>query len=212
MSKTIVLLFCSAAMLGSPAAAASFSGPRFELRGGWDRTTLSASVDDGVDHLSGRGHKSGFNVGGEIGYDARLAPMMIAGVYGGIEGSTAKDCSVVFGNDQACLRLGRNLTLGGRLGAVVSPMAMLYVKGGYSNGQLRASYANADDPTLDFKDHANRGGYHFGAGGEMPVGAGYVRLEYVRTNYSGYKWTDPDVTVKLDGHRDQLLAGFGLRF
>jgi outer membrane immunogenic protein len=138
---------------------------------------------------------------------------MIAGAYAGIEGATTKQCSPIFGNDEGCLRLGRNLTVGARVGAKVSPLAMLYVKGGYSNGQLRATYRDFDDPTFNWSEHTNRGGYHFGAGGEIAVGPqGYVRLEYVRTNYNGYHYSDPGVRFSVDGHRDQVLAGFGLRF
>jgi outer membrane immunogenic protein len=88
---------------------------------------------------------------------------------------------------------------------------MLYVKGGYSNGQLRAVYRNSDDPSLDYNAHSNRSGFHVGAGGELAVGPnGYLRLEYVHTNYEGY--ADPDLGVGIDGHRDQILAGAGLRF
>lgn len=209
-SLTIVSL---AVVCSTPAGAASFSGARAELRGGWDRTTLNLSYDDGVDAFSTSGHKSGLNLGAEIGYDAPLGTTALFGAYAGIEGATTKDCSAVVGNDEACLKLGRNFTLGGRIGAKVNPKVMVYAKAGYSNGQLRATYRNSDDSTLDFSDHSNRGGVHFGAGVEASVGPqGYVRAEYVRTNYKGYHYGASGVAVTLDGHRDQALVGFGMRF
>jgi len=213
MFKRIAFFLGCSALFAAPAIASNFNGPRFELRGGWDKTTLGASFDDGVDQFSGRGHKSGFNIGAELGYDALLGNVIVGGVYAGIEGATTKDCTELVGNDEACLKLGRNLTLGARLGAKVAPRAMIYVKGGYSNGQLRETYKNSDDPDLDFSDHQNRGGYHFGIGAEFAIyGSGYVRAEYVRTNYNAYRYLDPDFDLKIDGHRDQLLLGFGLRF
>jgi outer membrane immunogenic protein len=184
-----------------------------EARVGWDKTTLGASYDDGVDRLSEDGHDTSLILGGELGYDTALGKTVIAGAYAGVEFADGKDCSPVIGNDSACLKLGRNLTVGGRLGAKVAPLAMIYVKGGFSDGQLRETYTNLDDPTLDFSDHTNRGGFHFGAGGEFNVSStGYVRVEYVRTNYHDYTYSDPDFSVKIDGHRDQVVAGFGLRF
>lgn len=213
MSKTLYILLGCTVLMSAPAAATNLSGPRAELRGGWDKTTLDGSYDDGSDRYSEDASKSGFNIGAEIGYDALVSPTMTAGVYAGIESATTKECSAVFGNDEACLRLGRNFTAGARLGAKVGTSVLLYVKGGYSNGQLRATYENADDSTLNFSDHANRGGYHLGLGGEFAVGPnGYVGAEYVRTNYSGYTYSDPDFTAGVDGHRDEAVLRAGIRF
>jgi outer membrane immunogenic protein len=207
MRKNIFVLFAAGAFVSAPAAAANFTGPRAEVRGGWDRTTIDLSVDD----MSGSGHKDGFNLGAEVGYDASLGAMVVAGAYAGVEFATTKACSEVYGDDEACLKLGRNFTLGARLGAKVSPQAMLYVKGGYSNGQLKATYKDFIDPTYSFSAHANRDGFHFGGGVELAVGPnGYVRAEYVRTNYDDYN--NSDFGVKIDAHRDQALLGFGLRF
>jgi len=213
MRKNTLLLVGSVVLLASPATAANFTGPRIEARGGWDRTTIDLSYDDGVDSISGSDHKDGFNVGAELGYDALIGSNVVAGVYAGAEYASTKSCSEVFGNDELCLKLGRNFTVGGRLGAKVSPMAMIYVKGGYSNGQLKATYTDLADPTLNDSEHSNRGGMHFGAGAEIAVGSfTNVRAEYVRTEYNGYHNADSDIDAKLDGHRDQALVGFGLRF
>ena len=201
------------ALVSTPAAAAQFSGPRVELRGGYDRTTIDLDYSDGVDDFSDSGHKSGFDFGAEVGYDAELGTVAVVGAYAGAEWATTKKCGELIGDDEACLKLGRNLTLGARVGAKVSPMAMIYAKAGYSNGQLKAKYRNADDPTLDFSDHTNRDGFHIGIGGEVAIGRqAYARAEYVHTNYSGDSYSDPDFEVEIDGHRDQVLLGFGMRF
>ena len=212
--RNFSFILCTvAAVIATPATAASFSGPRAEARVGWDRTTLDLSYQDAEDSLSGSGHKSGYDVGAEVGYDYQSASGFVAGAYAGVDYASTKKCSAVFGDDRGCLKLGRNFTVGARVGAKVSPLIMLYAKGGYSNGQIKATYHNSDDPTLDFGDHANRGGYHVGAGAEFALGQqGYIRAEYVRTNYSDYDYSDPDFKVSVDGHRDQALLGFGLRF
>lgn len=213
MHKSLTILFACSVSVSGPALAANVGHARAELRGGWDRTTLGLSYSDETESVSASDHKDGFNLGAEVGYDVHFGRALVAGAYAGIEGATTKTCSPVFGDDSACLKLGRNLTVGGRIGAQVSPLAMIYVKAGYSYGQLRATYANADDPTLDFKAHSNRGGVHFGIGGEMAIGPmTYARIEYVRTNYNDYDYVDPDFRVTLDGHRDQALVGFGVRF
>jgi outer membrane immunogenic protein len=213
MRNSSIALFALTAAIAAPAAATDFAGARAELRGGWDRTTIGVSYNDASDSISGSDHKDGFNLGAEIGYDFQAGQSLVAGAYAGIEGATTKVCSELVGNDRACLKLGRNFTVGARLGAKVSPLVMVYAKGGYSNGQLRTTYDNADDPTLDVRDHVNRGGFHIGVGGEVAVGRqGYVRAEYVRTNYNDYDYADPDVHVNVDGHRDQGLVGFGIRF
>jgi outer membrane immunogenic protein len=208
MFKTVSVV---ALVLGaaSPALAADFAGPRAEARLGWDRTTMEISYDDGFSSFNTKGHDDGFGLGAEVGYDVKLGTAAVLGAYAGAEWASTKECTEVYGNDEACLKLGRNFTLGARIGATVSPKALLYVKGGYSNGQLKATYEDFADSSYNFSDKANRGGFHLGVGAEMNVTeTGYVKLEAVRTNYNDYDNGDE----KLDTRRTQIVAGFGLRF
>ena len=175
--------------------------------------TLVLKLSDGVTSAAESGHKSGVNLGGEVGYDVALGNRAVIGAYAGAEGSEAKACGEIYGNDEGCLTLGRNLTVGGRIGARLADRVMVYAKGGYSNGQLRVSYTDGSDPTNDFSYHVNRGGIHFGGGVEGQISAGtYARLEYVRTEYNGYSYSEPGLELNLSGHRDQVVAGFGVRF
>ena len=197
----------------SPAYAAGFTGPRAEVRGGWDRTTIDIDYDDGVDAFSDDGSDSGLNIGAELGFDFPIGTGAVAGVYGGVEWANTKECGEIYGDDEACLKLGRSFTLGGRIGAIISPRALIYVKGGYSNGQIKATYEDFIDSDFNFSDSANRDGYHLGLGGELSLSNNvYARAEYVRTNYNDYDYSDEDVDVKVDSHRDQLLVGVGFRF
>jgi outer membrane immunogenic protein len=205
----------SAALLAAtPAMAADFAGPRAEARLGWDRTAIDLSFDDGTTSFDGKGHDDGFGLGAEVGYDAALgAGKAIIGAYAGAEWATTKECSEVFGDDEACLKLGRNFTLGARIGAVVTPQALIYVKGGYSNGQLKATYEDFGDSDFNTSEKANRGGFHLGLGGEYNVSeTGYVKAEVVRTNYNDADSSDEFVDAKIDARRTQAVVGFGLRF
>ena len=208
----MILLAAVSTLVATPAFAADFAGPRVEGRLGFDKTTISLGISDGVDSFKDKGHDSGVNVGVEAGYDAKVGKL-VAGVYAGAEIATTKECGELYGNDESCLKMGRNFTLGARLGAAVSPSALLYVKGGYSNGQLKATYEDFADSSFNSTEKANRGGFHFGAGAEFALSAStYVRAEYVRTNYNDYDYSDGEIDLKIDSHRDQAVLGFGLRF
>ena len=212
MLKTI-LMATGALVVASPAMAADFAGPRAEVRLGWDRTTLAVEYDDGDTVVDGKDHDDGLGVGAEIGYDVAVGSSAVVGAYAGAEWATTKQCSEVYGEDEACLKLGRNLTLGVRVGAAVTPQALIYIKGGYSNGQLKVTYEDFNDSDFDTSDKANRGGFHLGLGGEFNVGqTGYVKAEIVHTNYKDYDYSDDFVDAKLEASRTQILAGFGLRF
>jgi outer membrane immunogenic protein len=212
--KCVLLAAASAAVLAaSPAAAADFTGPRLEGRVGYEWVTLVLKLSDGVTSAADSEQKSGVSLGGEIGYDVALGNRAVIGAYAGAEGSEAKACGEIYGNDEGCLTLGRNLTVGGRIGARLADRVMVYAKGGYSDGQLRASYTDGSDPANDFSYHVNRGGIHFGGGVEGQISPGtYARLEYVRTEYNGYSYSEPGLELNLSGHRDQVIAGFGVRF
>ena len=212
MFKSLILV-TAAFVAATPAVAADFAGPRAEVRLGWDRTAIDLSFDDGTTSVDGKGHDDGFGLGAEVGYDAAIGGKAILGAYAGAEWATTKECSEVFGDDEACLKLGRNFTLGARIGAALTPQALVYVKGGYSNGQIKATYEDFEDPDFNTSEKANRGGFHLGVGGEFNVSnSGYVKAEVVRTNYNDADSSDEFVEAKLDARRTQALVGFGLRF
>ena len=212
MFKSLILV-TAAFVAATPAVAADFAGPRAEVRLGWDRTAIDLSFDDGTTSVDGKGHDDGFGLGAEVGYDAAIGGKAILGAYAGAEWATTKECAEVFGDDEACLKLGRNFTLGARIGAAVTPKALIYVKGGYTNGQIKATYKDFQDSDFNGSDKANRGGFHLGLGGEINVSeTGYVKAEAVRTNYNDADSSDEFAEAKLDASRTQVVVGFGLRF
>jgi outer membrane immunogenic protein len=155
----------------------------------------------GIDHVtSSSGNQTGLSYGGVVGYDVQSGKTVF-GVEGEIDGSTAKDCAnnVLAAGDRLCVKAGRDLYAGVRAGVVVGNKALLYVKGGYANGRLVATYTAGGTTT---KDGTNSDGWRVGTGVELPLANNLlVRAEYRYTNYS-----DSDVA------RHQGLVGFGVKF
>jgi len=212
MKSMVFAALAATTTLATPAAAADGVGARFEGRIGVERLTLDARLTDGVTTIDGSETDSGFSLGAEAGYDVALGKVALVGAYAGIEGATTEEC-IEEGTVEDCLLVGRNLTAGARLGVRVTPKITIYGKGGYSNGQLRVTHYDSSDPDVIWKGKENRGGLHFGGGIEAALSTmTYARLEYVDTRYEEISDTQEGVTATLEGKRDQLLLGFGIRF
>lgn len=195
------------------AEAGPLEGPRAELHAGFDRIRVKAHYDDGVTAVSGSDHKDGFLFGGELGYDKLVGPNVTLGAYAGVDFSSVKQCSSVFGNDKACVEAARNFTLGVRAATALSPTLSLYAKGGYSNGRVKARYRDFADSTNNFSASENRGGFHLGAGLEARLAHNfYGKVEYDYTDYSNFHDDVAGVSYGVDARRHQLLTGVGVRF
>lgn len=194
-------------------ATETVSGFRIEPRIGYDRVITELNVETATDSASVRAGKSGVTYGGEVGYDAVVNGGTVLGVYGGIDGSSAEQCFVDGEGGDTCLKPGRNLTAGVRGGFLVNPTTLLYIKGGYSNGQIRFGYSDPSFPQDDFRVSDNLGGFHAGAGVQAGFGRNfYGKLEYVYTDYNGYEVVDGSDKASLDFSRHQVVAGIGVRF
>jgi outer membrane immunogenic protein len=201
MRKLILATAATAAALAAlPAAAqtaAPFTGPRIEALGGYD------TLQDGSDGDSeGR---DGFVYGGAIGYDVQLGGL-VAGVEAELTDSTtrARSYNALAAGDRFQVEAGRDIYVGGRLGYVISPQAMIYGKAGYTNARVEARY---DDPTLSIRDDADLDGFRVGAGLEYNITpSAYVKGEYRYSHYGEIEDYD------IDADRHQLMAGVGIRF
>ena len=189
------------ASVAAPALAQdSNSGPRIEATVGWDRLVLNLDDDSAG--------KSGVTYGGELGYDVQIGTGAILGAYAGIDGSSAKEC-VSAGTERECLKVGRNLTVGARIGGRIGTRSLAYIKGGYSNGRLRGTYTDTAFPADNISGGENMDGFHAGAGVQVGLRNGfYGKAEYNYTRYSTYDFDGSD--FRLDRHR--VVAGFGYRF
>jgi outer membrane immunogenic protein len=190
-------------------APTNFNGFFAGVQGGWqqDRQTVRGTV--GTTTLSATNKNDGFAYGGQVGYDARLGDKVVLGVEAALTGRTGRG-TLNDGTTNYTLRQGRTIDATARLGYLVDPQGLLYVRGGYSNARF-----NLDDGTT--RDGANRGGYKVGAGYERLITQNVsARLEY---DYSGYGSEDlTDFTtgvvnaadVKFGRHA--VTAGVNFRF
>lgn len=220
ITALIIAAAASAVALASPAqaqiveetyvpAADVFQGFRAEAQVGYDRNTfdLRSSTSQATPFTEASVKANGATFGGELGYDAQFNRIVV-GAYVGGEYGTAKLCDEVYGTDALCFKAKRNFNAGARLGYAFAGDALVYVKGGYSNGRVTAEYTDfASDE--GFRESADRGGYHAGAGIEFPIGRFYVKGEYLHVDYSSYR---VDTAAFIDAKRDQSKFGIGYRF
>jgi len=168
-----------------------FSGVRVEAIVGWDRNKVTGGNSDGV------------NYGAGVGYDFRAGGAVL-GIEGEAGDSTADECAtnISGAGDKLCAEAGRDLYVGGRVGALVGPSTLLYAKAGYANTRLRLDYdANLPGATGDLTSHGDYDGIRVGAGVEQAIGRNaFVKAEYRYSNYEqGYE-------------KHQVVGGFGFRF
>lgn len=212
-------LLASAAIVAAAAAPAlaqdgPFTGPRVGAILGYDVLQPGSSEDSDI-----RGDNQtadGLLYGADVGYDIAFRGLVI-GAEGEVTGSTAKVNNNpvdpnAFGYGR--VKAGRDLYLGARVGALVSPTTMLYAKGGYTNARLDLTRNN----TLVTTDrHFNLDGYRVGAGVEHEMGRkAYVKAEYRYSNYGNARLeyanganTD---NFSVDTDRHQVVVGAGIRF
>lgn len=200
MRKFIV----AAALAGSAAAPAlaqdvvanaAGTGPRIELLLGYDAP---------------KDIKNDVNYGVGVGFD-----FTALGATAGIEGEyTESDADsrrrdLVAPGTVTNVGLGRDLYVGGRIGAVLIGSSFVYAKAGYTNQRVRASF---DTGTSTLPVAANNStktdldGARVGAGIEFGIptfgfgSSAYVKTEYRYSNYEqGFE-------------KHQGMAGIGFRF
>ena len=193
MRKYLLAALLAGAVV-SPAAAQEatpFSGLRVEGIVGYDRTDVEDEDTGGVLY------------GAQVGYDLQRGNAVF-GIEGEITDSTVDECvtGVDVATDELCAQLGRDLYVGGRVGAAVSRNVLLYGKAGYTNGRVALDYEDGTAATApDFEIGRNLDGIRVGGGVEFAIGPNsYAKTEYRYSNYE-------------DGFdRHQVVAGFGFRF
>lgn len=177
-----------------------FAGGRVEVLAGYD------NVQDGGDGDSeGR---EGFGYGGRIGYDFQRGNI-VYGIDGELTDSTtkARSYNALTAGDRFSVEAGRDFYVGGRLGYVISPQAMIYGKGGYTNARFESRYQATTTSENELVDKTNLGGFRLGAGLEYKLTpTSFVTAEYRYSHYGNLDGYDID----LDRH--QLMAGVGIRF
>ena len=223
MKKTLsaLLVAGSAMAIATPAFAqdnAAFTGPRVEVLAGYDQTRAGDEIDNDAPNNSDDESIEGVAYGVGVGYDFATGGAVI-GVEAEYSDSTAK-----FDQSAADPELfsigevdsGRDLYIGARIGALVTPDTLLYVKGGYTNARYNVL---ASDGSTELDGNIDADGYRIGAGAEYAIGTNsFVKLEYRYSNYSeaNYDFGSADIpdspSYNVDLDRHQVMAGVGFRF
>ena len=208
-------LIASAALIAGCAVPAmaqdapSHTGPRAEVRFTYDfvGATLRTNINPqnrGV-FAGDDASDEGTNVGAEIGYDVQAGPAVVGIYAGGDFGETQVNAIA----RPYALKTGQNWSLGARAG-VVSRDVLIYVKGGYSNGELTGVVLPTGSATFFNAYDSKRNGWHVGAGAEFGLRGGlYGKVEYTMHNYDRALVS---ATEEIRFSRNQLIAGVGYRF
>jgi outer membrane immunogenic protein len=222
MKKTIAFIATgSLVALAAPAMAQSedspFNGPRIGVIGGYDQSGAGSTADDDTNEDSNDESIEGFGYGVEAGYDIDTGGAVI-GVEAEYMDSTA-DTEFEDGDFEGfgigSVDTNRDLYVGLRAGAKVTPNTLVYAKGGYTNAKYDVT---STDGTTEFSSDFDADGYRVGAGVEYAMGSGmYIKGEYRYSNYSEGEVDMPDdlpdsERFDLDLDRHQVMAAVGWRF
>jgi len=219
--KKFLFLAAAGSMVAVAAPAAAqdatenFSGFRLEALVGYDNVRPGSSVDlDNVDDFDQSIHGVTYGVG--IGFDIPMggAVLGLEGEWMQSEAKTEYDTVGFTGFGVANAKAGRDLYLGARAGFVVSPNALVYVKGGYTNARFDVL---ATDNVTDIQTDVDLDGWRAGAGVELALTRNvFLKAEYRYSNYGKGEAEAPSglesdrFDVDLDRH--QGVVGVGVRF
>ena len=191
-----------------------FTGARVEALVGYDQLKSGNDADDGIDTSNDEGDETidGVAYGIGAGFDFDLGGV-VAGIEGEFTESTGKQDrdETIDVPISTRVETGRDLYIGGRVGFVASPNALVYVKGGYTNASIEAA---AETDTNRFELDTDVDGWRLGAGVEYLLGTNsFAKLEYRYSNYNTLDVSnDADIETDIDLDRHQVMAGFGFRF
>jgi outer membrane immunogenic protein len=214
--KTIVLV--SAALLAAaPAFAQSnaprpFDGPFVGVQGGWQQDRQRLETTDSTGFVgSYKNNTEGFSYGGQVGYDFNAGNNLVLGVEAALTGRTGHDDYVDQFNNPYTLKSGRTITATARVGTLLNPYSLLYVRGGYANARF-----TIDDNFGRYSQ--DRDGWTLGVGYEQAITRNVsARIEY---NYSDFGHdnlgdyaTGAGFTSASNKYtRHNVSAGLNLRF
>lgn len=183
-------LLAGAALFGATQALAAepFNGPYIGAEAGWQQDKVRANVATGGTILSGSGKDDSFAIGGQIGYDLKVAPSFVIGA----EGSFTTP--------------GRTFGLTGRAGVLATPQTLIYGKGGWVNSRYEVEVGPNST-------RRNRDGWTIGGGVEQMLTENVsARVEYRYSDFKSVSGTLSGNAFSANPDRHQVMAGVNFRF
>jgi len=198
--KTYLVIAAALAGWSAQASAQDFTGPSIGVQAGWNSTDVQ--LPGGSNGVPGIDRSTdAFVAGGFLAYDHEVMPHVVIGAQAEFNIAASDDFSAV--GDTATVRVDPRYAfdLTARVGYLVTPETMIYVRGGYSNARVRTSI-EADSKRTTMSD--NRDGWIIGGGAErMITDHVSARLEYRYADLG-------EGQDKFDRH--QVLIGAAYRF
>jgi outer membrane immunogenic protein len=178
--------------LAAALVAAAIATPAFAQDAGGDFNGFHLEALAALDHTERNNDEQTTAAwGAGAGFDFATSGGIVVGAEGEYMESELNNCVGV-----VCTRAGRDYAIGGRIGFLVDPVVLLYVKGAYANS--RVSTVNAGTGTV--LTRANLDGIRGAVGVEYNNGGMFtVRMEYRYTDY------------ETNFRRHQALLGLGIR-
>jgi outer membrane immunogenic protein len=177
--------------LATPAFAQDTGNTGLRVEGliGYDRVQVEG---DEIDDLA-------YGIG--VGFDSQAGGAVV-GIEAEALQSEVKDCvrGVEIVGDELCANAGRDLYVGGRVGAALGANSLIYAKAGYTNARFNLDYRTTTTGTF-VGTHEDLDGARVGAGIQFGLGPNlYAKAEYRYSNYEqGFE-------------KHQGVAGIGFKF
>lgn len=160
----------------------------------------SVTIDDGTDSGSEENILYGFTAG----YDIDLGTVIL-----GLEGEFSESSvslqeeDVLADGDSGELSAGRDIYVGGRLGAKIGGSGIAYVKGGYTDARVELEYSDGID---SLSEGDNLGGFRIGGGAEFSIGANIgMRVEYRYSDYGEYTYDGVATGLSASRHQGVIM-------
>lgn len=216
MKVSFLTAMLMASAIATPAFAQAseespFTGFRLEGFGGVERVLPDRKSAGPVTTTATNPKHTGGLAGVEAGYDYMLGPVVV-GAFGSFAYDTPNGCGTLGGTNVGCLRPGRELAGGARVGYVYDNKFMVYAKGSYVNTLVHDTVQTG--PGAFNSSHRNIDGWRAAGGVEYSINPhfylkaeyGYGRTEHFDATPYGYQNT------RISYHQQQGLGGFGIRF
>jgi outer membrane immunogenic protein len=198
----LVISIALVAALGSastPAHAETYNGPYVGVTAGYDRSEIAGRIE--ARPINGAVSRDALVLGGYAGYNVKATDRIVVGAEAGFSATIDDRTSATSAGRSLTVDPRYSFDLSARAGYLVTPKALVYVRGGYANNRVRTTLATTGGPiTLS----SNLDGWQVGGG-----------LEYAITDHisarAEYRFSD------LGSHggqfdRHQTLVGVSYNF
>jgi outer membrane immunogenic protein len=154
---------------------------------------------DGIDVEGDNAKDVSYGIG--VGFDGQVGGAVV-GIEAEAMQSEVEECVTNFevATDQLCASAGRDLYVGGRVGAALGANSLIYAKAGYTNARFNLDYKETPTAPLE-STHDDLNGVRVGGGIQFGLGPNlYAKAEYRYSNYeAGFE-------------KHQGVVGLGFKF